>query len=101
MISMQEIKKGNNSAKNVGGATVLISACPLVMLYICAKFREIISNSIKVIEWTQFLYGKLQRGIIPPKMQVEQPLLISACPLVMLYSSTKFCEIISNGIKVI
>ena len=37
------------------------------MLYICAKFREIISNGIKVIESTQFLYGKLQRGIIPQK----------------------------------
>ena len=34
------------------------------MLYICAKFREIILNgrSIKVIERTRFLYGKLQRG---------------------------------------
>ena len=71
------------------------------MLYICAKFREIISNGIKAIEWTKFLYGKLQRGIIPPKMQVEQLLLISACRLVMLYISFKFCEIISNGIKVI
>ena len=45
--------------------------------------------------------GKLLRGIIPPKMQVEQLLLISACRLIMLYISTKFCEIISNGIKVI
>ena len=71
------------------------------MLYICAKFREIISNSMKIIEWTQFLYGKLQRGIVTPKMQVERPLLISAHRLVMLYISTKFCEIISNGIKVI
>ena len=35
------------------------------MLYICAKFREIISNSIKVIERIRFLYGKLQKGIIP------------------------------------
>ena len=71
------------------------------MLYICAKFREIISSGIKVVEWTQFLYGKLQRGIIPPKMQVERPLLISAHRLVMLYISTKFHIIISNGIKVI
>ena len=78
-----------------------ISACLLVMLYICAKFREIISNGIKVIEWTQFLYGKLQRGIIPPKMQVEQLLYISACLLVMLYICAKFREIISNGIKII
>ena len=37
------------------------------MHYICAKFHEIILNSIKVIEQTQFLYGKFQRGIIPPK----------------------------------
>ena len=70
------------------------------MLYIFAKFREIISNVIKVIELTQVLYGKLQKEIIPPKMQVERPVLISACRLVMLYISTKFCEIISNGIKV-
>ena len=41
---------------------LLISACRLVMLYICAKFREIISNRIKVIERTRFRYWKLQRG---------------------------------------
>ena len=48
------------------------------MLYICAKFQEIISKGIKAIEWTQFLLGKLQRGIIPLQKQVEQLLLISA-----------------------
>ena len=47
---------------------LLISACRLVMLYICAKFHEIILNGIKVIERTRFLYGKLQREIIPQKM---------------------------------
>ena len=73
---------------------LLISARHLVMHYICAKFHEIILNSIKVIEQTRFLYGKLQRGIIPQKMQVEQPFLISAYRLVMFYISTKFCEII-------
>ena len=55
-ISRLNITKGNNSAKNVGGVTVVISACRLVMLYICAKFCEIISKDIKVIEWTRFLY---------------------------------------------
>ena len=30
------------------------------MLYISTKFCEIISNGIKVIERTRFLYGKLQ-----------------------------------------
>ena len=55
------------------------------MLYICTKFREIISNGIKVIEQTRF---KKANGI-------------NAKRLVMLYICTKFREIISNGIKVI
>ena len=67
-ISILKITKGNNSAKKGGGVTVLISACRLVTLYISTKFCEIISNSIKIIERTQFLYRKFQRGIIPQKM---------------------------------
>ena len=51
-ISILKIKTGNNSAKNVGGVTVLISARHLVMLYVSTKFCEIISNGIKVIERT-------------------------------------------------
>ena len=38
------------------------------MLYICAKCCEIFSNGIKVIERTELLYEKLQRGIIPQKI---------------------------------
>ena len=56
MISILEITKGNNSAKNVGGVTVVNLCTSSVMLYICAKFREIILNCIKVIERTRFLY---------------------------------------------
>ena len=41
---------------------LLISACHLVMLYICAKFHEIILNGIKDIERTQFLYKKITKG---------------------------------------
>ena len=70
-ISILKITKGNNSAKNVGGMTLLIFAPRLVMLYISTMFCDIISNGIKVIERTQFLYWKIQRGIILPKMQVE------------------------------
>ena len=66
-ISIRKITKGNNSAKHAGGATV-VNLCMLsVMLYISTKFCEIISNGIKVIGWTRFLYWKLQRGIIPKK----------------------------------
>ena len=64
---MPEIKKENNSAKNVSGVTIFNFACYLVMLYISTKFCEIISNGIKIIEGTLFLNGKLQRGIIMKK----------------------------------
>ena len=52
---MPEIKKGNNSANNVSGVTSF-SHCKMAgHASHCTKFREIISNGIKVTEWTQFL----------------------------------------------
>ena len=53
---MPEIKKGHNSANNVSEVT----SCNLCKMAGNAlhrtKFREIISNGIKVIERTRFLY---------------------------------------------
>ena len=55
-ISMPDIKKGNNSANNVGGVTCF-NLCKMAGHALhCTKFPEIISNGIKVIERTQFLY---------------------------------------------
>ena len=55
---MPEIKKGNNSANNVSGVTSF-NLCKMAGHALhCTKFREIISNGIKVIERTRFLYGK-------------------------------------------
>ena len=55
---MPEIKKGNNSANNVSGMTSF-NLCKMAGHALhCPKFREIISNGIKVIERTRFLYGK-------------------------------------------
>ena len=56
MISMPEIKKGNNSAKNVSEVTGF-NLCKMAghashLYQVC----EIISNDIKVIERTRFLY---------------------------------------------
>ena len=51
-ISILKISKGNNSAKNVGGVTV----------YICAKFREIILSSIKVMKRTRMFNGWRRDG---------------------------------------
>ena len=125
-ISIPKITKGNNSTKNVGGVTVfhlctssghalyfyqvLWNYLKLyqsyradtisILLYISTKFCEIISNGIKVIERTRFLYWKFQRGIIPQKMWVEWQLLISARRLIMVYICAKFREIISDSIKV-
>ena len=99
MISILKITKGNNSAKNVGGVTILISACRLVMLYICAKFHEIILNGIKVIERTRFLYWKLQRGIIPQKCRWSDRCLslhvVWSC-LIYLPSLTKLSQMVSK-----
>ena len=50
----------------------LIFARRPVMLYICTKFCKIIWNDIKVIEWTWFLYWKLQRGIILQKDTISK-----------------------------
>ena len=53
---MPEIKKGNNSAINVSGVTSF-NLCKMAgHASHCTKFREIISNGIKVIERTHFLY---------------------------------------------
>ena len=68
MIYMPEIKKGNIQQKMLG-VTIFFNLCKMAGHALhCTKFREIISNGIKVIERTQFLYGKLQRGLIPQKM---------------------------------
>ena len=49
---MPEIKKGKNSANNVSGVTTF-NLCKMAGH---ALYCEIISNSIKVIEQTPFLY---------------------------------------------
>ena len=53
---MPEIKKGNNSTNNVSGVTSF-NLCKMAghVLH-STKFREIISNGIKVMERTRFLY---------------------------------------------
>ena len=55
-ISILRITKGNNSAKNVGGVTVVNLCTSSGHAYISIKYCEIILNGIKVIERTRFLY---------------------------------------------
>ena len=49
---MPEVKKGNNSANNVSGVTSFNLCIMAGHVLYCTKFREIISNDIKVIERT-------------------------------------------------
>ena len=49
-------KKGNNSANNVSGVTSFNLCKRTGHALHCTKFREIISNGIKVIQPTRFLY---------------------------------------------
>ena len=62
------ITKGNNSAKNVGGVTVLISVSCLVMHYISTKFCEIISNGIKSYRADTISILKISKGNNSAKM---------------------------------
>ena len=55
-ISMPEIKMGNNSANYVSGVTSFNHCKMDGHVLHCTKFCEIISNGIKVIERTRFLY---------------------------------------------
>ena len=53
---MPEIKRGNNSANNVSGVRSF-DLCKMACHALhCTEFCEIISNGIKVIERTRFLY---------------------------------------------
>ena len=66
---MPEIKKENISAKNVSGVTIF-NLCKMAghALHFYQVLWKLSQNGIKVIERTRFLYGKLQREIIPQKM---------------------------------
>ena len=50
-ISIGKITKGNNSAKNAGGATIVNLCMSSVMLCISTKFCEMISNGIKLYSY--------------------------------------------------
>ena len=65
---MPEIKKGNNSANNVSGVTSF-NLCKMAGQALhCTKFREIISNGIKVIRGDKISILKITKGNNSTKM---------------------------------
>ena len=100
-ISIWKITKGKNSAKNVGGATV-VNLCMSSghALYLCQvswnnleRYQNYRVDTISI--------GKITKGDNSAK-NADGATVVNVCTsYVMLYISTKFCEIISNRIKVI
>ena len=63
------ITKGHNSLKIIYGVKVLFSAHHLIMVYICAKFRENILNGFKL--WSVHNFNVITKEYISVKMYVE------------------------------
>ena len=101
MISILKITKRNNSAKNVGGVTI-VNLCTLsghalyfyqVLWNYLERYQSYRADTIYIL--------KIIKGNNSAK-NVGGVNVVNLCTSsVMLYISTKFCEIISNGIKVI
>ena len=74
-----------------------------MVIYICIKFQENISNSFEVTEGhkyiTEITIFKSSKGIIPKVGKPELPFLCSAPCLMMLYICVKFHQNIWNGFQ--
>ena len=100
-LSILKITKGNNSAKNIGGVTV-VNLCMSSghALYFYQVLRNYLER-YQIYRADTISSPKIAKGNNSAKNVGGVTVLISACRLVMHYISTKFCEIISNGYKVI
>ena len=80
------------------------SACCLMVLYIPVKFRENISNSIRVMQWTRVHgrngYVQCSKGNNCISRQTRLMVHFSANHLMVLYNGVKFHKNISKSISV-
>ena len=100
-ISIWKITKGKNSAKNVGGATVVnLCMSSWHALYLC----QVSWNNLERYQCYRvdtISIGKIIKGDNSAKNAGGATVVNVCTSSVMLYISTKFCEIVSNRIKVI
>ena len=82
----------------------MCSARRLIMLYICVKFRENITNGIRVMERTRVPgrngYVQCSKGNNSISRQSELRFMCSTYRLMVVYIGVKFRENISNGFRV-
>ena len=95
--------KGHNPAKNVCGVTVLVLCTSFddsLDLYQVASSYQNIFNGFEVTERTRYFIPNVPKGFHSAKIEVELRLLFSAYRLMVVYTCTKLCENILNGIRV-
>ena len=82
----------------------MCSAHCLIVLYICVKFRENITNGIRVMEQTQIHgrngYVQLSKGNNSKSRQPDLWFMCSAHHLMVLYIAVKFHKNITKDIRV-
>ena len=78
LLSNQITKAFYKLEKKILEDMLLMKTSLSILIGMSKLLCEIISNSIKVIERTSFLYGKLQRGIIPQK-NVGEATVVNLC----------------------
>ena len=75
-----------------------------MVLYTCEKFYNNISNGFQLTERTQVhnrnSYVQSSKGITPKVGKPELQFMCSACRLIVLYICVKFCENISDSLRV-
>ena len=80
----------------------MCSARCLIVLYIYIKFRENLTNCMRVMEWTRDGGNNMftiQIGITPKIGKPELRIICFAHWLMVFYTGLKFCETISNNIS--
>ena len=82
--------------------TCTCSARRPMVLYICVKFYENISNGFQLTErtWVHGGNGYVQSAITPEESKRELRFMCSARCLIVLYICVMCCENITNGIRV-
>ena len=64
-----QCSKGNNSKSRQSELRFMYSAFCLIMLYICVKFHEYITNGIRVMEWTR-VHGFVCVEVLRPSQPI-------------------------------
>ena len=99
-----QCSKGNNSKSRQTELRFTCSACRFIVLYICVKFPENISNGFQLTKRTRVHgrngYVQCSKGNTSKSRKLELRFMCSALCLKVVYICVKFGENIADGIRV-